>query len=111
MRITRLEGLAPEQVSHNPEIEKRVMLRRGEVPHVTSFSSARLAPGQAAHAHSHADMHEVFYVLSGRGVIEVDGVAAPLEAGTCVAVAPGESHEIRNTSAGELVLLYFAVEV
>ncbi|HYP52836.1 MAG TPA: cupin domain-containing protein, partial [Pyrinomonadaceae bacterium] len=60
--------------------------------------------------HAHAGMHEVFLVLSGSGRIEVDGRAHALAAGTCVAVEPGESHEIRNTGADELVLAYFGVE-
>lgn len=110
MKIVSLADVPAEGVSHNPEIEKRVMLRRGDVPHLTNFSRTRLAPGQVASAHEHADMHEVFYVERGAGVMKVDDEELRLEAGVCVAVAPGERHEIANTGEDNLVLCYFGVE-
>lgn len=110
MKKVSLAELPEEGVSHNPEIKKRVLLRRGDVPHLTNFSRSRLAPGQTARAHAHADMHEVFYVESGAGVMKVDGEELRLEAGVCVAVSPGERHEIANTGGGDLVLCYFGVE-
>ena len=42
MRIVRLEEVPEEGVSHDPELRKRVLLRRGEVPHLTALSRARL---------------------------------------------------------------------
>ncbi|MGA9995905.1 MAG: cupin domain-containing protein [Pyrinomonadaceae bacterium] len=111
MKIVSLADLTEEGVSHNPEIRKRVMLRLGDVPQLTNFTQSRLAPGQVASAHQHADMFEVFFVQAGEGVMRVDDVEQRLEAGVCVMVEPGEAHEIACTGAGELVLLYFGVEV
>jgi mannose-6-phosphate isomerase-like protein (cupin superfamily) len=108
-KIVSLASLPMRRVSHNPEIEKKVMLEAGELPHVTSFSQATFRPDQAASLHAHTDMYEVFFVEAGVGVIRVDGEAHPLETGTCVAVAPGEKHELINTGATELVLTYFGV--
>jgi quercetin dioxygenase-like cupin family protein len=101
---------AAAPVSHNPEITKRVLLRRGDLPHLTNFSRSLLLPGQTAGAHAHAGMHEVFYVESGEGAMRVDDHVITLEAGVCVAVEPGESHEIENTGARALVLIYFGIE-
>ena len=109
MKITRLDALPDEPVSHNPAIVKRVFLRDAEVPHVTQFARSRFAPGQIAGAHAHADMAEVFFVESGTGTIVVDDVATALTPGTCVAVLPHEMHELRNDGAQELVLIYFGV--
>jgi len=110
MKTVLLSSLPEEAVSHNPAIKKRVMLRYGDVPHVTNFSQARFAPGQVAAAHAHADMHEVFFVESGSGQIQVDGVEYPLAPGACVAVERGEVHEIRSTGAEGLVLTYFGIK-
>ncbi len=110
MKRVSLAELPAEGVSHNPEIEKRVMLRRGDVPHLSAFSRARLAPGQTARGHAHAGMHEVFYVESGTGAMKVDGEEFQIGAGACVAVSPGEHHEIANTGGDDLVLCYFGVE-
>ena len=109
MKMTRLDALPDEPVSHNAAIVKRVFLRSGEVPNVTQFARSRFAPGQIAGAHAHADMAEVFFVESGTGTLVVDGAATALTAGTCVAVLPHEVHEIRNDGARELVLLYFGI--
>jgi quercetin dioxygenase-like cupin family protein len=67
MITTSLKNLPEESVSHNPEIKKKVMLRFGDLPHLTNFSQARFAPGQTAPAHAHQDMCEVFFVEAGSG--------------------------------------------
>ena len=110
MKVTSLQQLPIESVSHNAAIKKQVMLRMGELPHLTNFSQARFQPGQVALAHAHNDMHEVFFVEAGAGQIVVDGEAIALTPGVCVAIAPGESHEVSNPGEDELVLTYFGLE-
>ncbi|WP_416674335.1 cupin domain-containing protein [Egbenema bharatensis] len=109
MKQTALRQIPEESVSHNPAIKKKVMLRLGDLPHLTNFSQARFAPGQIAAAHAHQDMCEVFFVESGTGVIQVDGQDYVLEAGVCIAVETGEVHEVKNTGSEELVLTYFGL--
>ena len=109
MKITTLKTLPVESVSHNAAIKKQVMLRMGDLPHLTNFSQARFQPGQVAKAHAHTDMHEVFFVESGEGAIAIDGVTHALTPGVCVAVAPHESHEVSNTGEEALVLTYFGL--
>lgn len=110
MKRVRLGEVSEEGVSHDPELRKRVLLRRGEVPHLTAFSRATLRPGQAATPHAHADMHEVFWVESGRGEARVAGETLALEPGACLVVEPGEEHTLACTGAEDLVLLYFGIE-
>ena len=109
MKRVSLADVAVERVVHNPAIAKQVLLRMGEVPHLTQLAQARLAPGQVAPGHAHADMWEIFFAHSGDGAIEIDGAVHALPAGTCVAVAPGETHELRNPGRDELVVLYFGI--
>jgi mannose-6-phosphate isomerase-like protein (cupin superfamily) len=111
MKIVALEAVPEEGVSHDPEVRKRVLLRRGDVPHLTNFARARLLPGHRTSAHSHTDMCEVFLVESGAGQMLIEGREVELRAGLCVTVEPGETHEILNTGDGELILLYFGVEL
>ena len=110
MKKVSLGELPREGVSHDPQISKQVMLRRGEVPHLTSFSRATLLPGQAARAHEHRDMFEVFYVESGDGRMTIGGRDHGLRPGDCIMVEPGERHEIVNDGSSDLVLLYFGAE-
>ena len=109
MKLVRLASLPDDAVSHNPAIRKRVLLGAGDVANVTQFALARFTPGQIASAHAHPDMSEVFFVTGGEGTILVDGEAHRLTTGTCVAIHPGERHEIRNDGETELVLTYFGV--
>ena len=110
MQHRALDQVPEEAVSHNPAIKKRVLLRRGDLPGLTNFAQATFAPGQVAYGHSHADMAEVFFVEAGEGTITVDGHPYPLAPGTCVAVEPGEHHEVANTGARDLVLTYFGFQ-
>lgn len=111
MKIVSLADVAEEGVSHDPEIRKQVLLRRGDLPRLTNFARSRLRPGQRTTAHRHADMSEVFFVESGEGLMRIAEREVEIKQGVCVAVSPGETHEIINTGAVELVLLYFGVEV
>jgi quercetin dioxygenase-like cupin family protein len=110
MKKVLLGELPCEGVSHDPEITKQVMLRRGDVPHLTAFSRSTLLPGQTAHAHQHRDMFEVFLVEAGAGLMTIAGTAHQLERGVCIVIEPGELHEITNNSASELALMYFGIE-
>ena len=109
MKYAALDSITPQGVSHNPEIQKRVMLRAGELPHLTTFAQACFKPGQIADRHKHDDMVEVFFVQSGTGEIVVETAVHPLTPGVCVAVEVGEHHEIRNTGDTDLVITYFGL--
>ena len=111
MMISSLDDIAEEGVSHNPEIRKQVLLKRGDVPHLMNFSRSRIASGQIARAHLHTDMCEIFFVESGSGLMRVDGQEHQVRIGTCVAIEPGEEHEISNQDSAELVLIYLGIQV
>lgn len=115
MKLTSLKELPVEQVAHaaaeSGAITKQVMLKMGDIPHLTNFSQARFLPGQVAAGHSHEDMHEVFFVESGQGEILIDGKSYPLTTSVCIAVKPQEFHEVRNTGTEVLVLTYFGIAV
>ncbi len=48
---------------------------------------------------------------AGAGTIYVDGKEYALVPGNCVAVEPGELHEVVNTGTSELILTYFGLRV
>ena len=111
MKITNLQNLPLQAVSHNPEIKKKVMLSSGDLPHLTNFSQASLAPGQISAAHYHQDMSEVFFVNAGEGIIKIGDRNYALTPGVCIAVEVKEVHEITNTGSRDLILTYFGIKV
>lgn len=110
MKLVNLNQIPEQTVSHNPEIKKKALLSYGDLPHLTNFSQAVFAPGQVASNHCHQDMYEVFFVLSGSATIAIDGKDISLTPGSCIAVEPGEYHQITNTGETELVLSYFGIQ-
>jgi len=44
--------------------------------------------------HHYHDYHEYYVILRGRGLLNVEGREAPLEAETVVMVRPGERHRV-----------------
>jgi mannose-6-phosphate isomerase-like protein (cupin superfamily) len=60
-----------------------------------SLAEATLAPGQTTQRHYHAETEEIYFVLEGRGEMEVDGSRRELGVGEAVLIPPGAWHEIR----------------
>ena len=66
-----------------------------------------VGPGQPNpfHPHRHAQS-EIYYVLSGEGVVSIAGIEHPLRAGTSVFIPGNVWHGARNTGRDLLRLLY-----
>ena len=60
-----------------------------------SLAEAELEPGGETRRHYHAETEEIYFVLEGRGEIEVDGKRTTLEPEDAVLIAPGARHQIR----------------
>src|SRR5919198_3295188 len=56
------------------------------------------------------DRHDLLYVVAGRGTVEVDGKPHPLEPGTAVFVAPGETYTVENPGPDELLIVDVAAK-
>ncbi len=68
------------------------------------FRKRALHPGAGVgHHEQHED--EVYYVLSGKGVMTVDDTPVEMTPGTGVLTRPGSSHSLKQTGAEDLVML------
>jgi mannose-6-phosphate isomerase-like protein (cupin superfamily) len=68
------------------------------------FRKRALKPGSAIGYHEQKE-DEIYYVLSGRGVMTADGKDFEVGPGTAILTRPGSSHGIRQTGREDLVLL------
>lgn len=67
---------------------------------ITRYEAGGRSHPEGRHVHT---VPEVFLILQGTGIIEVDGVASPFQAGDVFLVEAGEDHHL--VSHGELPLL------
>jgi len=111
MKILSLTELRDQQISHNPNIKKRVMIAAGELGALTNFSQAVFPIGEIAPVHQHENMGEVFFVQSGEGEIRIDGESFKLLPGVCALVEAHEEHKLENTGDEELVITYFGISI
>lgn len=68
-----------------------------------SLALVRVRPGVTTRLHAVNDVIERYIVLSGQGMAEVGGAAAPITAGDRVIVPPGIPQRVTNTGKDDLV--------
>ena len=64
-----------------------------------------MPPGAAEIRHHHQKAQQVFYILSGEVLMEVEGETTLLPAGSGIRILPGKHHQIRNPSSGPVRFL------
>ncbi len=68
------------------------------------FRKRVLHPGAAIGYHLQKE-DEVYYILSGTGVMQMNGAEFPVKAGDGILTRPGSSHGLKQTGKEDLVLL------
>lgn len=72
----------------------------------SEFSFQIYAPGQeGGFYHSHKTHEELYFVFSGEGEYQVDGVNIPLQEGSVVRVSPEGKRTIHNNGTEPMVVL------
>lgn len=64
-------------------------------------------PGYTSNPHSHDDLEEVFYVVSGTGRIRIGEEEEDIAPGSCIFAPPKTIHQLINT--GQEILKVYAV--
>ena len=68
------------------------------------FRKRVLHPGSAIGYHLQKE-DEVYYVLSGTGVMQMNGNEFPVKAGDAILTRPGSSHGLKQTGKDDLALI------
>ena len=68
------------------------------------FRKRALKPGSAIGYHVQTE-DEIYYVLSGHGIMTADGKSFDVEPGTAILTRTGSSHGLKQTGAEDLVIL------
>jgi mannose-6-phosphate isomerase-like protein (cupin superfamily) len=70
-----------------------------------SLAEATLAPGQCTTPHFHPLAEEIYFVLSGAGIIKIEGESQKIRVGDAIAIPNGQTHQICNFGEADLVFL------
>ena len=122
-RARRMATMAPERTAGGYVLQRDADIARDEAgPHKGGgqtvaysffrdtpklgmvFRKRALKPGAAIGYHEqHED--EIYYVLSGRGVMTIDGKSFDVVPGTAILTRPGSSHGLKQAGREDLVIL------
>jgi quercetin dioxygenase-like cupin family protein len=109
MKIVKIDNIQARGISHDPDILKKVLIEKGEIPHLMTFGEAVFGPGQSVEKHFHETMYEVFYITSGKAVFIVNGKSVDVVPGDCITIGPGEVHSQDNPFDEKVKWLYFGI--
>ena len=68
------------------------------------FRKRALKPGSGIGYHEQKE-DEIYYVLSGRGTMTIDGKSFEVRPGAAVLTRPGSSHGLKQTGPDDLVIM------
>ena len=70
------------------------------------LSFQTFAPGQdGGFLHTHKNHEELYFILRGEGLYQVDGENIPVGEGSIIRVAPEGKRAIKNTGSEEMLML------
>lgn len=84
----------------NPAIATQTLFNNFAAGYLVGGTIAVHPAGEECDLHNHRGAVELFYVLSGRGVITVNGTEYEVVNGDCVVVPVGDRHKLRGLSKG-----------
>ena len=64
-------------------------------------------PGQEQAPHKHQGADKIYYVLEGKGLVQVGSERCELRPGMAAHAGSGEEHAVSNPGPGRLVMLVF----
>jgi quercetin dioxygenase-like cupin family protein len=76
---------------------------------VPTYIKATLKSGCSLGLHQHNGNSEAYYILSGKGIYNDNGVLTEVEAGDTTFTADGESHGLENAGSEDLVFMALVV--
>lgn len=70
-----------------------------------SIAEIKIPAGVHIIEHHHEVMEEIYFVQSGSGIMNINGLDQKVEQGDTIVILPGERHSIRNNTNEDLYLI------
>jgi mannose-6-phosphate isomerase-like protein (cupin superfamily) len=72
-----------------------------------SLAEATISPDETTEYHLHKKSDEIYFVLEGSGVFEIEGEKKKVEKNDCMFIKAGSKHKIKNIGMAPLKILCF----
>ena len=72
------------------------------------FRVSSYQPKGYCDVHAHEVAENIYYILRGEGIVELDGKRFPVSPGTVIFIPPKVKHAIRNTGFEDLIFVVAA---
>lgn len=70
-----------------------------------SLAEETLPPGATVQPHFHHETEEIYYILSGTGLMEIDEEKQAVQSGDAIYIPRGAHHSLTNTGLTDMILL------
>ena len=104
MDIVNLKDAPPFTTADGSEI-RELLAHRNSCVRNQSLAEARLHPGAATTVHHHPRAEEIYYILEGEGLMQIEEASRQVGPGDAIAIPPGKQHQIRNVGTTTLRFL------
>jgi mannose-6-phosphate isomerase-like protein (cupin superfamily) len=104
MIVVNREGSPPISTRHGSEIRPLIDRTTSTVT-ACSLAEELLPPGCRVAPHHHRQMEEIYYILSGSGVMTVGEEQREVGAGDAIFIPRGQRHTLENTGPEAIRLL------
>ncbi|MBM4048547.1 MAG: cupin domain-containing protein, partial [Planctomycetes bacterium] len=104
MDVINRNAAAPFITKDGSEIRELLAHRNSSIRN-QSLAEATLPPGAATQEHYHPKTEEIYYILSGRGLMKLGDEHRPVGPLDAIAIPPGQPHQITNTGPEPLIFL------
>ncbi len=102
--ISHYKNIAPYITQDNSEI--RELMHPGTQNNKNqSLAEAIIKPGQTTLLHYHEKSEELYFILQGDGVMQLDDEKLSVKVGDTICIPPSTKHCIENTGSEELRIL------
>jgi mannose-6-phosphate isomerase-like protein (cupin superfamily) len=92
-------------VTKDGSVIRELLAHRNSCIRNQSLAEATVPPGVRTAAHHHQKAEEIYYILSGTGIMHMAQEAKTVARGDAIAIPPGTVHWIENMSDEDLVFL------
>ena len=92
-------------VTKDGSVIRELLAHRNSCIRNQSLAEATVPPGTRTAAHHHPKTEEIYYILSGEGIMNLGTESRLVTRGDAIAIPPGMVHWIENKGLQDLVFL------